>query len=212
MASTDSTHERIIAAARAEFAQHGIAGARVDRIAKAASTSKERVYAYFRSKEGLYEHVASAELAAAADAVHLDPADLPSYAGQLFDYFTAHPDRHRFILWGRLERATTPGEDPTPYTGAVLRTLPTKIEKIRAAQANGDLDPVWDPIDIMALVAQIAMTWIDQSELGAVAPRTAADPSPAARRAAVIRAVTTLFPPATPRERTETTPTDSSLT
>ncbi|MEV6034854.1 TetR family transcriptional regulator [Nonomuraea sp. NPDC052116] len=204
MASTDSTHDRIIAAARAEFAQHGIAGARVDRIAKAASTSKERVYAYFRSKEGLYEHVASAELVAAADAAHLDPADLPSYAGQLFDYFTANPDRHRFILWGRLERAAAPSEVPAAYTGAVLRTLPTKIEKIRAAQADGDLDPAWDPIDILALVVQIAMTWIDQTELGAVAPRTAADPSPAARRAAVIRAVATLFPPATPRERTET--------
>ncbi|MET7403936.1 helix-turn-helix domain-containing protein, partial [Dactylosporangium sp. NPDC005572] len=54
----DSTGDRIIAAAVTEFAQHGIAGARVERIARAARTSKERVYAYFRSKEALYRFVA----------------------------------------------------------------------------------------------------------------------------------------------------------
>ncbi|WP_373310185.1 helix-turn-helix domain-containing protein, partial [Streptomyces purpurascens] len=43
----------MLAAAMEEFAGHGIAGARVDRIAKLAKTSKERVYAYFRSKDAL---------------------------------------------------------------------------------------------------------------------------------------------------------------
>lgn len=197
MASTDSTRDRIVAAARDEFARHGIAGARVDRIAKAARTSKERVYAYFRSKEKLYGHVAAAELAAAADAVHLDPTDLPAYAGQLFDYFTANPDRYRFIAWGRLEMAPEPGGDvPGPYYDAILG----KIETIRRAQKAGDLDAAWDPVDIMAIVSQIAHTWLDQAELAAVARHAAADPTLAARRTAVIRAVTALFPP-TPTSR-----------
>lgn len=191
-ARADSTRGRIVAAARDEFARHGIAGARVDRIAKAARTSKERVYAYFRSKEELYQHVAAAELAAAADAVHLDPADLPAYAGQLFDYFTAHPDRYRFITWGRLELAAVPDGDRGPYHDAVL----TKIEAIRRAQEAGDLDPVWDPVDVLAVVSQIAHTWLDQAELAAVARRAAADTAPGARRAAVVRAVGAIFPPA----------------
>lgn len=194
MAAPD-TRDRIVAAARAEFARHGIAGARVDRIAKAARTSKERVYAYFRSKEALYEHVASMELAAAADAIHLDPADLPSYAAQMFDYFAAHPDRHRFIAWGRLEfAAASSNEASGSYREAVLG----KLARIRRAQQDGDLDPSWDPVDVMALVSQIAHTWSDQAELASLARQAAADPTPAARRAAVIRAVTALFPPSRP--------------
>ncbi|GAB2828431.1 TetR family transcriptional regulator [Actinocorallia aurea] len=195
MATTD-TRDRIVAAARDEFARYGIAGARVDRIAKTARTSKERVYAYFRSKEGLYAHVASAELAAAAEAAHLDPADLPSYAGQMFDYFIAHPDRYRFISWGRLELATTRDDGPGEVSGIFGSALAGKIERIRNAQRAGELDPSWDPVDVMALVSQIAMTWSDQAELGSVARRAAADPSLAGRRAAVVRAVTALFPPA----------------
>ena len=194
MAGTDSTRDRIVAAARDEFARHGIAGARVDRIAKAARTSKERVYAYFRSKEKLYEHVAAAELAAAAGAVHLDPADLPAYAGQLFDYFTAHPDRYRFIAWGRLELAAGDGDPAGPYHDAVLG----KIATIRRAQQAGDLDPSWDPVDVMAVVSQLAHTWLDQAGLAGVGRNAAADPAPAARRAAVIRAVAAIFPPTAP--------------
>ncbi|MGW4797884.1 TetR family transcriptional regulator [Nonomuraea sp. NPDC004297] len=191
MASTDSTRDRIVAAAQAEFARHGIAGARVDRIAKAARSSKERVYAYFRSKEELYQHVASAELAAAADAIHLDPTDLPGYAAQLFDYFAANRDRHRFIAWGRLELAGSLGDVSGVYHDALL----CKIETIRTAQRAGDLDPTWEPVDIMALVNQIAHTWIDQSELSALAGRSTAGPALAAHRAAVVRAVSVLFPP-----------------
>ncbi|MGW0590087.1 hypothetical protein [Streptosporangium sp. NPDC002607] len=154
----------------------------------------ERVYAYFRSKEALYEHVASIELAA-AEAIHLDPADLPSYAAQMFDYLTAHPDQHRFIAWGRLELAAErSGEEPGPYREAIVG----KLERIRRAQQDGLLDATWDPIDIVALVFQIAHTWSDQAELAALAPHAAADPTRAARRAAVIRAVTILFPPAQP--------------
>ncbi|MDP4500962.1 hypothetical protein [Nonomuraea turcica] len=115
----------------------------------------------------------------------------------MFDYFAAHPDRHRFIAWGRLELAVGPAAEPRddapgPYHAAILG----KIEKIRRAQQNGDLDPAWDPIDIMALVTQIAHTWIDQTELATLARHVAADATLPARRAAVIRAVTALFPPA----------------
>jgi len=48
---------RIIAAAIAEFAAHGFAGARMDRIARAATTAKGLVFHHFGSKEGLYRAV-----------------------------------------------------------------------------------------------------------------------------------------------------------
>ncbi|WP_179278746.1 hypothetical protein [Actinomadura mexicana] len=71
---------------------------------------------------------------AGALTVHLDPADLPACAGQLSDYFTAHPDRYRFMVWWRLELAPEPGDRsgdaPGPYHHGVLG----KIETIRRAQ------------------------------------------------------------------------------
>lgn len=194
MSRTDSTRDRVVAAARAEFARHGIAGARVDRIAKAARTSKERVYAHFHSKEELYAFVAVQELVVAAEAVHLDPADLSAYAGALFDYFATHPDHYRFVSWGRLELGTGPADGaPDPYGQAMLG----KVETIRLAQQAGDLDATWDPVDVLSLVTQIATAWIGQPEVASLARHAAADPAPAARRDAVVRAVRALFPPAT---------------
>ncbi len=188
----DSTRERIVAAATDEFARHGIAGARVDRIAKQARTSKERVYAYFRGKEALYAHVSLRELARVAEATPMDPADLPGYAGRLFDHFTiTRPDHHRLITWGRLELAGT--ADPAG-ADQVQETVARKIDQLREAQRAGHIDPSWDPVDVLALVNQLATTWAAQTEIGAVAAEQAADPSVTARRAAVVAAVERLFP------------------
>jgi AcrR family transcriptional regulator len=193
-AGADSTRDRVITAATAEFARYGIAGARIERIAKAARTSKERLYAYFRGKEELYATVAARELAAVADATRLDPADLPGYAGRVHDYFTAHPERFRLMNWGRLELAdeATPPRPDDP----VQATVRYKIEQLRAAQVAGHLDPAWDPGDILMFVNQLAMSWVGQSDLmPADDEERAAFRS--ARRAAIVAAVQRLFPAAT---------------
>jgi AcrR family transcriptional regulator len=44
----------ILSVATAEFAEKGLAGARIDEIAAATQTSKRMIYYYFGSKEGLY--------------------------------------------------------------------------------------------------------------------------------------------------------------
>ncbi|MFC9341507.1 TetR family transcriptional regulator [Streptomyces sp. NPDC057020] len=187
-ARTD-TRQRIIAAAKEEFAQYGIAGARVDRIAKQARTSKERVYAYFSSKEALYHHVADQELTELVEATQLDTADLPGYAGILFDHFTARPDHYRLITWGRLELT-----DPTDTADLMQATITRKIEQLRDAQRTGLVDPAWDPVDVLALINQIATTWAGQPEIAAAATEQASDTSAAARRAALITAVERIFP------------------
>ncbi len=48
------TRGRILDAALSEFAAHGLAGARTERIATAASVNKALLYYYFESKEKLY--------------------------------------------------------------------------------------------------------------------------------------------------------------
>ena len=53
----DATRQRLIDAARAEFAQYGIAGARVDRIAANAASNKAQIYHYYGSKDALFDAV-----------------------------------------------------------------------------------------------------------------------------------------------------------
>jgi TetR/AcrR family transcriptional regulator len=50
----DQTRARILDAATREFSIHGLAGARTERIAEAASVNKALLYYYFRSKDALY--------------------------------------------------------------------------------------------------------------------------------------------------------------
>lgn len=52
-----SSEEKVLAAALAEFAEHGYAGARVDSIAEKAKINKAMIYYHFKSKEVLYERV-----------------------------------------------------------------------------------------------------------------------------------------------------------
>ncbi|KUR76653.1 TetR/AcrR family transcriptional regulator [Novosphingobium sp. Fuku2-ISO-50] len=52
--SSAATLERILAAARDAFAEHGFDRARLDSIAKAAGVTKQLVYHYFKTKEELY--------------------------------------------------------------------------------------------------------------------------------------------------------------
>lgn len=185
----DSTRDRIVTAARAEFARYGIAGARITRIAKAAKTSTERLYAYFRSKEELYGFIAERELAAVSEATRLDPTNLPEYAGRVHDYFLQHPDRYRLVSWGRLELAGDTADDP-----AMRETIRRKTEQIRKAQEAGQLDPSWEPIDILVFLNQIASAWAGQLDLVDAVADQVRDQSLTARRAAVVRAVERLFP------------------
>ncbi|MFX8512213.1 helix-turn-helix domain-containing protein, partial [Acinetobacter baumannii] len=54
MNDPDRTMANILEVATAEFADKGLAGARIDEIAALTHTSKRMIYYYFGSKEGLY--------------------------------------------------------------------------------------------------------------------------------------------------------------
>lgn len=183
----DSPRDRVVEAATAEFAQFGIAGARIDRIAKTARTSKERVYAYFRSKEELYGFVLGRELEAIGEATPMDAADLPGYAGRVHDYFVAHPDRLRLMRWGQLEAAGDEADRATQETAT------RKADRLRRAQREGLLDPSWDPLDILVFLNQLAMSWAGQPGLTEMSDG-ARERFLADRRAAVVAAVERLFP------------------
>src|ERR1700748_3080524 len=84
------TRADLLRAATAEFAERGIAGARVDRIAAEAGCNKSMIYAYFGNKDGLFDAAFAAYVQGSLDEVGFDAADLPGYAGRLFDHFETH--------------------------------------------------------------------------------------------------------------------------
>lgn len=99
-----STRAALLDAAREEFAAHGIAGARVDRIADRAGVNKQRIYGHFGSKEELFEIVlaeAIRELAGIlADQPQSDPG---AFVGRIYDYHQEHPTLLRLLLWQALQ-------------------------------------------------------------------------------------------------------------
>ncbi|RJO78393.1 TetR/AcrR family transcriptional regulator [Nocardia panacis] len=132
-----ATKERILTAAATEFAAHGVAGARVDRIAANANANKRAIYDYFGDKQALFGAVLERLLTDLAAAVPPgeDP-DLGAYAGTLFDYHHAHPEALRLLLWEALEM----GEDPVVDEQARTRHY---LDKINAADraSSPDEDP-----------------------------------------------------------------------
>ena len=94
----DGTRSRILAAAEAEFAQKGLAGARVDTIAEEFGGNKRMIYYYFGSKEELYTAVlerAYTEMRAEEAGLALDGLEPVDAIRKLvefkFDYSASHP-------------------------------------------------------------------------------------------------------------------------
>nr|WP_199332266.1 TetR/AcrR family transcriptional regulator [Fischerella sp. FACHB-380] len=53
----EATQKQILDAAEAEFAKHGLSGARIEAIAKGAGVTTAMIHYYFENKEGLYKTV-----------------------------------------------------------------------------------------------------------------------------------------------------------
>jgi len=186
-ADSSAPRERVLAAAFSEFAGHGIAGARIDRIAKAAKTSKERVYAYFRSKDQLYAAVIAEQIRVVFDTVTLDVRDVPRYVGELFDFNVAYPELLRLVAWSRLENAGA----PSPEANEVLAA---KVQTIANAQTEGLIPDDIPALDILVLLTELAGGWLSSTEYhGLAAP--ADSKIVAERRAAAVKIASRLFPP-----------------
>jgi len=149
MATRDSaaTKQRILDAATAEFAEYGLAGARVDRIAARAGANKQLIYAYFGSKEGLFDSVLEANIALVLDAVPFTADDLPAYAAVLFDFAVAHPQLARLVRWHQLER---PGVmNQLRETAASNKR---KLDAVAAAQKAGKVSAALPADQLFALL------------------------------------------------------------
>ncbi|MEV6319935.1 TetR family transcriptional regulator [Nocardia sp. NPDC051787] len=105
MKRSDATRQALLRAARAEFAQYGLAGARVDRIAEAAGVNKERIYGLFGSKDKLFDVILIETLREFITVVEpLADTEPGAYVGKLFDYHRNNPQLLRLMLWEALHR------------------------------------------------------------------------------------------------------------
>ena len=95
----EATRQKLLIAARREFADGGLAGARVDEIAARAGVNKQLVYHYFGDKDALYLAVLEwvyEEIRAHERALNLEGLPPQQAIRKLiessFDHLAAHPD------------------------------------------------------------------------------------------------------------------------
>jgi AcrR family transcriptional regulator len=166
----EQTKARILDAAFREFAEHGMAGARVDRIAKNAACNKNLIYVYFQSKEALFATVLDQHFTDLYAGIPLTPADLPDLARRVFDYAQANPDTYRLLAWATLERtaALPPAREREHH-----RALPL----IQAEQESGAIHSDAPPALILMSVMALATAWSQAFPFGITA-NPASDLSP----------------------------------
>jgi AcrR family transcriptional regulator len=153
----------IIEVATREFADKGLAGARIDVIADAMRTSKRMIYYYFGSKEALYVAVleeAYRRMRAIEAELHLDdlpPEDaLRRLVGHTVDYQLAHPEFIRLVMTENIHR----GEYLARSKSIQKLNVPA-IDGLRRVYERGVADGVFriglDPIDLHMSISALSV-------------------------------------------------------
>jgi len=185
------TKRRLMKAAIAEFAQYGLAGARVDRIADTAAANKRSIYMHFGTKEELFDKVLADTFLNLAASITFGDDHLVGYAGDLYDQLEKKPYIQRLYLWAGLEREQAFGPEIAGYRARVV--------SIASAQEAGLVRDDIPPAELMAMVIALVISWDSAApSLRALGPEFGPG-SHIARRSAVIAAVAGLVQPPGPR-------------
>ena len=143
----EETRRDIIDAAMKEFAEKGLAGARVDDIAARTRTTKPMIYYHFGSKEKLYAAVieeAYGGVRSKEQGLHLD--DLPPERAMqrlvevTFDHHAAHPEHVRLVCVENMEHARHITGRPS-----LVQRNAIAIETVRTLLERGERDGVFRP-------------------------------------------------------------------
>ena len=153
----EETRVRILRVAAGEFAAKGLAGARVDEIARKAQANKQLVYYYFGGKLGLYNEVLGHMIGESRQRIEAE-AECETLIDKL-KLMVARGSEPTGIRWQRLlafealeagpERAFVREDE---RAGSWRR----HVESVRAAQSAGEIDPELDA-ELLAL-ALVSMT------------------------------------------------------
>ncbi len=148
------TRENILEVATREFADKGLAGARIDEIAEQTASSKRMIYYYFGSKDELYravlerayQAIRNQEQQAGFEALEPDAA-LRAVIGNNFDYHYEHPEFVRLVMNENVHH----GEHIAQIEGLRERNRSAidQLEAIiTAGQAKGLFRENIDPVDL----------------------------------------------------------------
>lgn len=156
-----ATRQRILDAALAEFAEKGLAGARVDEIAARAGANKRMLYAYFGSKEELWltvlerAYAAKREEERALEVADLAPEEAMARLVRFNLRYTArHPEFVALLNQENVHRAAYLGRSE-----AVQALYSPLLESVRHVLARGaeagvfrrDADPLQTYVTLVAL-------------------------------------------------------------
>ena len=193
----DRTKRDILVAAREEFVEFGLDGARVDRIAERAGANKRMLYHYVGNKELLYARVlldAYRDIRDGEAGLHL--GELPperameELVGFTFDHFRRNPWFLRLLATENIQRGAFVRRMPE------IRTLHSPLiaqiaDVLAAGEAEGIFRHGVDPVQLYITIAGISYFYMSNIHtLSAIfeAP-LAADSEMAARRAHGIEVV-----------------------
>lgn len=157
----DRTREAILLAARDEFAEHGLGGARVERIAERAAVNKRLLYYYFEDKDRLFAAVLEEAYRTIREAeqrlqlADLAPADAVRRLTEFtWNHYLAHPEFLTLLNSANLHRARHLRESPRAQAlnSPLIRTLGEVLERGRAEGVfRGGVDPLQLYISIAGL-------------------------------------------------------------
>lgn len=132
--SEADARDRILGRALEEFAEHGIEGARVDRIARNARINKAMIYYYFNSKENLYAEVLKCHLVGILATIEMKVSDdssleelLGAFAETYQQFFLTQPSLTRILL----RELATPQSKVIPRLAQVISEsgLPGRLQE-----------------------------------------------------------------------------------
>lgn len=189
----ERTMANIMEVALAEFAEKGLAGARIDEIAAATQTSKRMIYYYFQSKEGLYlaaleeSYRRMREIESQQHLEDLEPeAALRKLVEFTFDHHASSEDYIRLVISENMNRGQYLAQSHTiqqlnvPAISAIRQLYERGV-------ASGVFRPGLDAIDIHASIS--ALTFFNVSNrhtFGMIFKRDLTDPKVAAARRTAI--------------------------
>jgi AcrR family transcriptional regulator len=148
----EATKALLLRAAIDEFAEYGLAGARIDRIAERAGANKRLIYVYFGDKDKLFDAVIDDQSRSVTVEVPLDDGDLVAFAATRFDYVLANPQARRIAIWRAFERTETTDDEVASYRAR----LGSVTEAQRAGTVRADIPAA----DLFALVLRMTESWL----------------------------------------------------
>lgn len=178
---------RILQAARTEFAQHGLGGARVDRIASLAGINKRMLYHYFGNKDDLFCAVLEANYAHKRDsekAMHLEMESPPEAIRKLvtltWNYYLENPEFLHLLNGANLHQAlhVRQSAQVRKMRSPFLHMIGDILDK---GVAQGVFRPGVDPAQLYITIAGLSYFYLsNQHTLSAMFGRSLL--SPKARR------------------------------